>query len=240
MMLYAEPMSEFPRYAIYFAPDADRALTRFGAEIVGYDAFSGRDIDHPASVLAAFPDWSGMTADPRKYGFHGTLKAPFPLASGKSEQDLLTAIAQFVAAPREIPIIAPVVRAISGFNAIVPNDDDDDLQLLAEACVREFDVFRAPMSEDDRARRRPDALTPRQIEHLDDWGYPYVFEDFRFHMTLTERLPEARSVAVLTLLQNRFAELGIDALRIDSIALFKQDSPSSRFRIVKHVPLTQG
>ena len=239
-MLYAEPMSEFPRYAIYFAPDADRALTRFGAEIVGYDAFSGRDIDHPAAVLADFPNWAGMTADPRKYGFHGTLKAPFPLASGKSEQDLLATIAQFAAQPREIPIIAPVVRAISGFHAIVPNDDDDDLQLLAEACVREFDSFRAPMSADDRARRKPDALTPRQIEHLDDWGYPYVFEDFRFHMTLTGRLPDAHGAAVLTMLQNRFAELGIDELRIDSIALFKQDSATSRFRIVKHVALTQG
>ncbi|MET0906190.1 MAG: DUF1045 domain-containing protein, partial [Tardiphaga sp.] len=93
---------------------------------------------------------------------------------------------------------------------------------------------------DDRARRKPDALTPRQIEHLDDWGYPYVFEDFRFHMTLTGRLPDAYGAAVLTMLQDRFAELGIDELRIDSIALFKQDSATSRFRIVKHVALTQG
>lgn len=232
-------MSEYPRYAIYFAPDADRALTHFGAETVGYDAYSGHEIDHPEAVLADFPDWAEISADPRKYGFHGTLKAPFPLAAGKSEDDLLAALDEFAEEPREIPIIAPVVRTISGFTAIVPNEVDDDLELLAEACVRDFDSFRAPMSAEDRARRKPDALTPRQIEHLDDWGYPYVFEDFRFHMTLTGRLTEERGAAVLALLQDRFAELGIDELPIDSIALFKQDSATTRFRIIKHVALTQ-
>lgn len=232
-------MSEYPRYAIYFAPDADRALTRFGAETLGYDAYSGHDIDHPRSVVADFPDWADISAAPRKYGFHGTLKAPFSLTEGKSEADLLAAIEDFAAEPREIPLIAPVVRTISGFTAIVPDEADDELELLAEACVRDFDSFRAPMTAEDRARRKPDALTPRQIEHLDDWGYPYVFEDFRFHMTLTGRLDEERGAAVLALLQHRFAELGIDELPIDSIALFRQDSATTRFRIVKHVALTQ-
>lgn len=233
-------MSEYPRYAIYFAPDADRALTRFGAETLGYDAYSGHDIDHPKAIVADFADWADMSADPRKYGFHGTLKAPFPLARGKSEADLLAAIAEFAKQPREIPIIAPVVRTISGFTAIVPDEVDDELELLAEACVRDFDPFRAAMTAEDRARRKPDALTPRQIEHLDDWGYPYVFEDFRFHMTLTGRLTEQRGAAALAMLQHRFAELGIDELRIDSIALFKQDTATARFRIVKHVSLTQA
>jgi putative phosphonate metabolism protein len=239
-MLYAAAMSEYPRYAIYFAPDADRALTRFGAETLGYDAYSGHEIDHPKGVLADFPDWAEMSADPRKYGFHGTLKAPFPLANDKNEADLLAAIDEFAGEPREIPIIAPVVRIISGFTAIVPSEPDDDLQLLAEACVREFDAFRAPMSAEDRARRKPDALTPRQIEHLDDWGYPYVFEDFRFHMTLTGRLTEERGAAALAMLQHRFAELDIDELPIDSIALFKQDNATTRFRIIKHVALTEA
>ena len=232
-------MSEYPRYAIYFAPDADRALTRFGAETLGYDAYSGHEIDHPKNVVAEFPDWTSITADPRKDGFHGTLKAPFPLAGDKSERDLLAAVEEFAAKPREIPIVAPVIRTISGFIAIVPDETDDDLQLLAEACVCDFDSFRAPMSAEDRARRKPDALTPRQIEHLDAWGYPYVFEDFRFHMTLTSRLTEERGAAVLALLQHRFAELDIDELAIDSIALFRQDSATTPFRIIKHVALTQ-
>ncbi|QUS38740.1 DUF1045 domain-containing protein [Tardiphaga alba] len=232
-------MSDYPRYAIYFAPDADRALTRFGAETLGYDAYSGHDIDHPDSLTTEFEDWSAITRDPRKYGFHGTLKAPFALAEDTSEAELLAAVDDFAAEPREIPIIAPVVRTISGFTAIVPREDDDDeLHLLAEACVRDFDSFRAPMTADDRARRKPDALTPRQIEHLDDWGYPYVFEDFRFHMTLTGRLPEERGAQVLATLQHHFSELDLEALSIDSIAVFKQDSSATRFRIIKHVALT--
>jgi len=238
-MLYAAEMSEYPRYAIYFAPDADRALTRFGAETLGYDAYSGHDIDHTDNLIAEFADWAEITRDPRKYGFHGTLKAPFTLAPDKSEAELLDAMDDFAAEPREIPFIAPVVRTISGFTAIVPREDDDDLQLLAEACVRDFEPFRAPMSVDDRARRKPEALTPRQVEHLDDWGYPYVFEDFRFHMTLTGRLPEERGAEVLATLQHHFSELDLEELPIDSIALFKQDSATARFRIIKHVALTQ-
>lgn len=231
-------MSDYPRYAIYFAPDADRALTRFGAETLGYDAFSGHEITHHKALTAEFTDWAAITGDPRKYGFHGTLKAPFTLDDDSSEADLLAALDDFAAIPREIPIIAPVVRVISGFIAIVPDEPDDDLQLLAESCVRDFDAFRAPMTAADRARRKPEALTPRQIEHLDDWGYPYVFEDFRFHMTLTGRLDEARGAAVLDLLQHRFAELDCEEMPIDSIALFKQDSKDARFRIIRHVALT--
>jgi len=231
-------MSEYPRYAIYFAPDADRALTRFGAETLGYDAFSSHDIPHPRALTDEFADWADITGDPRKYGFHGTLKAPFSLHAGKSEADLLAAVDDFAAEPRDIPIVVPVISTISGFTAVVPGETDDDLQLLAESCVRDFEPFRAPMTPEDRARRKPETLTPRQIEHLDDWGYPYVFEDFRFHMTLTGRLPADRSEAVLSALQHRFHELVLETLRIDCLALFKQDSKTSRFRIIKHVALT--
>jgi putative phosphonate metabolism protein len=230
-------MREYPRYAIYFAPDADRALTRFGAETLGYDAFSGHDIAPPAQLISNFPDWADITSDPRKYGFHATLKAPFALAADCNETALLAAVTAFAAEPRKIPMIAPAVRALGGFTAIVPIAPSAELQQLAEDCVRDFDPFRAPMSADDRARRRPETLTARQRDHLDAWGYPYVFEEFRFHMTLTGRLSGDRAAAVLESLQHRFADLEIDELPIDSIALFRQDSPASRFRIIRHSAL---
>ena len=81
-MLYGAAMSEFPRYAIYYVPDADSALSRFGAEILGYDPFTGNDVLVPGDLIMQAPDWPALIKDPRKYGFHATLKAPFPLAPG--------------------------------------------------------------------------------------------------------------------------------------------------------------
>jgi putative phosphonate metabolism protein len=219
-------------------PDADSALARFGAGLLGYDAFSGKGLPFPADAIAGIPDWADLTNDPRKYGFHATLKAPFSLAPGKTEAELVAACDAFAATVRTIPAIAPVVRVISGFIAVVPASPSADLSTLAQNCVEAFDGFRAPMTSGDRARRNPAALTARQVEQLDRFGYPYVLEDFRFHMTLTGRLPPPRSAAVLTMLQARFATLGLTSLRIDRIALFRQDGPTSRFQIIRRIALS--
>jgi putative phosphonate metabolism protein len=220
------------RYAIYFTPEPGSDLDRFGAELLGYDATTGEDIAFPDGILQLAPDWRELTRDPRKYGFHATLKAPLSLTPGKSEADLLAACEAFARTPRPIPVITPDVGSISGFIAVVPAEPSAELIRLAADCVSEFDSFRAPLSAEDRARRNPSMLTPRQRDYLDRWGYPYVMEDFRFHMTLTGRLPPERHGPVLTMLKARFSALDLKTLAIDRIALFRQDDANSRFRIV--------
>ncbi len=225
-------MTDFPRYAIYFAAGADSALSRFGAELLGYDVYTGDEMPFPADASRVAPDWRDVTADPRKYGFHGTLKAPMALAPGRTEAELVAACAAFAGKARPMPSIRPVVDSISGFIAVIPTEPVGALQQLAADCVREFDDFRAPMTAEDRARRKPDKLTERQRDYLDRWGYPYVMEEFRFHMTLTGRLDAERRGPILEMLRARFAALGLETLAIDRIALFKQDDARARFRIV--------
>jgi putative phosphonate metabolism protein len=222
-------MTHFPRYAIYYTATRGSALDRFGSEHLGYDAWSGDGLPFPAGLPA---DWPELTRDPRKYGFHATLKAPFALAPRKNESELAAACVDFARAPRAIPVIVPVVNSISGFIAIIPAEPPDELSQLSVDCVRAFDAFRAPLTPEDRARRRPETLTQQQSDHLDRWGYPYVMEEFRFHMTLTGRLDSARRGPVLDLLTRRFQAIGLTSLAIDSIALFKQADAQSRFRIV--------
>jgi hypothetical protein len=65
-------------------------------------------------------------------------------------------------------------------------------------------------------------------------------EDFRFHMTLTGRLDARRREPILTMLRNRFSELGLSSLAIDRIAVFRQDMAASRFRVVKHWKLRKA
>lgn len=240
MRPYSADMADFPRYAIYFAPAPGSDLDRFGAHLLGYDAFTGEDLPFPDGILQATPDWAALTADPRKYGFHATLKAPFSLAQGTTEPKLVAACAAFASTPRAIPVITPVVGSISGFIAVIPAEPPPGLIRLAADCVSEFDSYRAPLAAADRARRNPSQLTPGQREHLDRWGYPYVFDDFRFHMTLTGRLDAGRRETVLATLRNRFSAIGLDTLAIDSIALFRQDNANARFRIVEQYSLKQA
>ncbi len=136
-----------------------------------------------------------------------------------------------------------MIRALGDFVALVPAEPSDVLNTLAQDCVETFDGFRAPLTEADRARRNPAALSPRQLENLDRWGYHLVGEDFRFHMTLTGRVPADRRAAIVAMLTEQFAtcddETGAApaALAIDRIALLRQDDADARFRVVMHLPL---
>jgi putative phosphonate metabolism protein len=230
-------MANFPRYAIYFTAAQGSALDQFGSALLGYDAYGGGDLRFPDGLP---PDWRELTQDARKYGFHATLKAPIALADGKAEARLAAACELFADLARPVPVIQPVVDAISGFIAVIPASPSVELAVLAAEATKAFDPFRAPLAAEDRARRNPDRLTPRQRDYLDRWGYPYVFDEFRFHMTLTTRLPAERREAVLAMLRERFAATGVGPLAIDAISLCRQDAASSRFRVIGRWQLHDG
>lgn len=225
-------MPQFPRYAIYFVPSAQNALYRFGADLLGYDAYSGKPLPFADGIEMEIEGWKQLTVDPRKYGFHATLKAPISLKPDKTEDELARAMRKFARTPRAVPQITPVVRAIASFIAVVPRDPCPDLQRLADDCVTVFDDFRASLTPEDRDRRNVSALTDEQVMHLYRWGYPYVFEDFRFHMTLTGSLPAERRTELLDVLQKRFAALDLQSASIDRLALLRQSDVTSNFTIV--------
>jgi putative phosphonate metabolism protein len=233
-------MTAYPRYAIYYTPKPGSDLDRFGAHLLGYDAFSGSALPFSNGIERIIPDWRDLTRDPRKYGFHATLKAPFSLADGKTASELAAACETFANIPRPVPVIKPVVNSISGFIAVVPADASAELGRLAADCVSVFDCFRAPLAPEDRARRNPSRLTPSQRNHLDRWGYPYVMEDFRFHMTLTGRLDAERRETILAVLRKRFDALHHTTLAIDRFSLSRQNDVDSRFRIVQDYVLEQA
>jgi putative phosphonate metabolism protein len=226
------------RYALYFAPLDDRPLWDFGSATLGWDAEAATVAppEPPAPAFAA--GWAEMTEEPRRYGFHATLKAPFALSDGAQVDDLLDAAGEFAATPRAIPQIHLTARIIAGFVALTPDAPNAALDDLAAACVRDFDRFRAPLTLEDRARRAPQRLTPRQRDYLDRWGYPYVFEEFRFHMTLTGQLPPADAEAVRGAIASAHrAACGERAVAVSTLALFVQSTPGAPFRILASWPL---
>jgi len=231
---------EGPRFAIYFVPAAGTVFYRFGASVLGYDCYTGEAVARPRAIDLPESDWAALTAEPATYGFHATLKAPFRLRGDFEPEDIRARLQTLAAS---IPVIhfAGAVQLIAGFVAVVPVAPLPAIDRLAADCVTAFDHFRLPATEAERNRRLAAGLSPRQTEHLDRWGYPYVFEEFRFHMTLTGRLDPERREAIHARLQCEFArQCGADAIQIDRIALVRQAEPRARFRVVSQVRLTRN
>jgi putative phosphonate metabolism protein len=221
------------RYALYYAPESHSELWKFGSDVIGYDAANGQHGSVPSFCGMLSDRWNELVSEPRKYGFHATLKAPFHLARGIDEAALMVAIERFAATTRAAPIDGFEVASIGPFIALRPKGDASSLNALASAIVRHFEPFRAPLSADDRARRLKSPLTERQIDYLDRFGYPYVHDEFRFHMTLTGPLHSDDRDAALEILKVAYQEQGgRNPSLVDRICLFKQETPSSRFRII--------
>jgi putative phosphonate metabolism protein len=228
-----------PRYAIYFVPAADTPLYRFGSSVLGYDCYTGRAVAPIDGVDA--PSWAEVVREPRVYGFHATLKPPFYLASGADEAALQRAVVDFAAGHPAVLVGDLSTRELGLFIALVPEGSRSQLDRLAHACVKEFDRFRAPLEAPERARRLASDLSSRQVENLDRWGYPYVFEDFRFHMTLTGALPPPERSRAFRFLSDKFEQSAVmKSLSIDQIAIARQRDGSSPFQVMLSAPLGQS
>ncbi|PWT89175.1 MAG: phosphonate metabolism protein [Proteobacteria bacterium] len=224
------------RFAVYFVPPSNSGLYELGASLLGYDCYSGEGRHRPADLRLEPQEWEGLTRAPRTYGFHATMKAPFRLQPTCTEAELTAAFHDFAVGMYVPPAINPVVGELGRFIAILPAHPCPAVDQLAADCVTAFDRFRRPAPAAERERRMAAGLSARQIAHLDQWGYPYVLEDFRFHMTLTGPIPAERRAAILMLLRQRFAEV-TGPLPIDALVLACQESGTARFRVMARAAL---
>ncbi|MGI9521388.1 MAG: DUF1045 domain-containing protein [Hyphomicrobiaceae bacterium] len=223
------------RYGVYFLPAADSALWRFGCASIGYDSIVGASTPFHEHDFFRSDSIRVWTSDPRRYGFHATLKPPFELLAGHSPERLDAIAAAFADGQCAFTVDRLVVQPISGFLALVPTSQKTELTTLANACVRTFEHIRGPLKASDRERRLKAPLSDRQLAYLDRWGYPYVFDEFRFHMTLTGRLPDD----VVRTATSAFSELYKAAdhpVKIDSICICEQPNREGQFRLRRRYP----
>lgn len=235
--LHEVHMTPPARYAIYVAPKPTSAVARFGASWLGRDADSGRPVSHPTVDGLSEEEIDAATTEPRRYGFHATLKAPFRLAEGRAEFQLVERLNVFVGSFRPITIPDLQLADLAGFLALVPSHPSAPLNALAAAAVRDFDDFRAPPTPLELERRQPDRLNARQRELLSLWGYPYVMEEYRFHMTLTDQLDDFQRARIMDKLVLLTAPFVGRPLLIDDLALFVQPAPESPFILSARFPL---
>ncbi len=233
------------RFAIYAMPGTGPGDSRGTALRHRAEQWLGRSVTgHP--VTPAVPDgWTraavdAITVNARRYGFHATLKAPFRLADGHAPGELDEALARFAASYQAATVPALSLARLGRFYALVPGAPAAPLYALADVVVTGFDQFRAPPSPAETTRRNPASLTPRQRELLAAWGYPYVLDEFRFHLTVTDQIPPGRQAAVESTLTRWFApDLGA-TVPVDALALFTEPTAGAPFALQAVYPLRPG
>jgi hypothetical protein len=199
------------RFAIYFAPRRDSLLGQ------------------RAEAWLAQPELEALTVSARRYGFHATLKAPMALAAGVDRAQVEMAVAEFAGrnAAVEMELAA---RLIDGFLALTAEPQSQELTDFAASVVVAFEPLRALLAPAERARRLRTPLSARQIELLDRYGYPYVLEEFQFHMTLTDRLATEQREPMRKRAADWFAEALAEPVRLDRLVLFYEAEPGAAFR----------
>lgn len=218
------------RVAIYFAPDATAPLWLKAAQWLGRDALTGKTFD---ADIGGIPrgEINEKAASARRYAFHATIKSPMKLAQGKSEVELGAALAAFAASRGPVSIGRLKLASLDGgFLALIPAEQRQALTDFAADVVRTFEPFRAPVSEADKAKRNGGGrLSARQLELLDQYGYPYVMEQFQFHMTLTDRLAPADQERFEAALLGHFGELASAETVVDRLALYDEPEAGAPF-----------
>jgi hypothetical protein len=212
------------RYAVYYAPRPGDFASRAEGWLGGADL---PGLPRPAAE---------MMVDARRYGFHGTLRAPFRPGEGVDERRIMATVADLATRLATVRCAGLVLENLQGFLALTPQGCEAALLDFGAMVVESTDALRAPLTEAEVARRRPETLTSRQRALLGVWGYPYVMEEFRFHLTLTDRLPGAEVTPVMALLEAHFAPVLPRPFVIEDLCLFGEDD--NGFHLMHRFALT--
>ena len=229
------------RYAVYFAPHPGTLAWLAGSHWLGRCAALLQPLQQLQIEGVAQETLERLTAEPRRYGWHATLKAPFSLAPGVDWLSLHHAVQRLAQGLRPFQLPPLQVERTGDFLALVPvagHAGHAELQVAAAACVTQLQPLAAPLCAAALARRRAAGLSPRQDALLQQWGHPFVLDEFRFHMSLTGPLAGTDAITVALVLdaaEQFFADL--PALRFNSLALFAEPAPGADFVLLDHLEL---
>lgn len=229
------------RYAVYFAPAPGTLGWLAGSHWLGRCAAQLQPLPQLDIQGVAKEDLHRLTAAPRRYGWHGTLRAPFVLSPGVDWATLHHAV-QAVASSLQPFTLPPMqIERLDDFLALVPMASaatQAAIHAVAAACVTQLQPLAAPLPPAELARRRAGGLTPRQDALLQRWGYPFVLEEFRFHMSLTGPLGLVNT-GTQALVHDAAEQFFVDLppLRFNSLALFAEPAPGADFVLLDHLEM---
>lgn len=220
----------YARYAIYYTPPQS-PFAAFCTAWLGWDMAAGLRVTRP-DVAGLQEDPEALTETPRRYGLHATIKPPFQLAKGVQVEALDQALASFCQKQAPIMLAGLQLSRLGRFLALTQVENNTGLTVMASRVVRDFDIFRAPLTDAQTERRQAAGLTPRQKANLVAWGYPYVMEDFRFHITLTGKMPKAQVAPVMQSLQAVLTPLLPRPFVVEGLSLAGEDA-KGQFHLIQ-------
>ena len=226
------------RYAIYFAPAEESELERACSAILGRCASKGTALQQPAIPGIEPSRLTELTASPSHYGLHATLKPPFFLAGSHDETELLESTAMIASKTRSFDLPGLELSVLGSFLALTLTASCQELENLARICVTALDHFRRPPRPEELARRRAKGLTANQERLLDLWGYPYVLEEMRFHLTLTGSIPDPEErESVRATITPLLAPVLHTPVPVRDICVFRQEGQAEPFTVFRRFPL---
>lgn len=228
------------RYALYFCPAPDTAWWEAGSRWLGRDAMQTHRMAQ--NHIPGLPDimLEKMTSAPSRYGFHATLKAPFSLLEGFQESELIAMASAFAKVQHSIRLDKLQVGMMGDFLALRPSGNTAEINALAMRCVSFFDVLRSAPDAAYLAKRRHAGLSARQEALLQQWGYPYTEEEYRFHISLSDTLGELDADAQYALrkaAEEHFGRLlDTQPLAIDALTIFREEHPGAPLTFWRRFP----
>lgn len=227
-------MTLYKRMAIFYAPGSQTPLADFGAKWLGWNVERSHTVPHPEIDGLPAPI-SDLVATPQKYGFHGTLKAPFRLHGDQTIDGLKGAMKSFSDQRKPFAIGKMKVAKLGSFIAIIQENQSDEFANFASNIVMHFEDYRAPLTDEDIAKRRKAKLTPRQDELMLKWGYPFIFDQFKFHLTLTGKLSEQNAQTVCDRLTDHLKPILDTPVEAVDLCLYGERE-DGRFEIIERFP----
>lgn len=218
------------RYAVYYAPRPDSELWRAGCAWLGMDAASGEAVAQPPLDGMAAEAQAELTREAARYGWHATLKAPFALRPDVDQEALLGGTAALAKTFQPFALSLQV-DWLGDFLALRPQAAPPELSELAAACVAGL----APLADRRAPLKNRAGLNERQQMLYRRWGYPYVFEQFRFHLTLSDNLDRGSEAAAALARGARRHFAGVlNAHTVDGIAVFVERGQGEPFRYLAY------
>ena len=225
----------FRRYAVYYVPREGSQLANFGDKWLGWSLIDGDFIERLNGPLIP-ADLTKLTQAPQRYGFHGTLMAPIRLGVGFGQTAFINSVRQLAKKqkPFDLPNLKVSVR--DHFLALELSEPCAQLHELAATFVTNLHSMRRPPSETEIAKRMRAKLSDRQLELLKTWGYPYVLDEFRFHMTLTGKLEIEKLTSMKPALKTLLNPLLKQAIQVTDVAVVGE-SETGMFHLIERVEL---
>ena len=221
-----------PRYGIYAAPAPDSPWWAFGCRWLGRDPVSGEALPPVAAGGLSVETQQAVTATPRHYGFHGTLVPPFALRDGRTLPELREVVAATARGRAAIAVRRLRLKTLGSFLALQPEPEERRINALAADCLLTLDRFRAAEPPAQRAGRDRPTLSALERRMLQEWGYPYVLDTYRFHMTLSQALSDGERERVAAALRPQLAPLAEVPWHLDAVCLVGQPNRSAPFRFL--------